>query len=116
MFKNPENEYQYVYHEKKFYVMSRELYIEYKNIPRDTSTNNFTSKVNPYKFSVAMLSRFRKRIYVTLTNYEFEYDIGFKQDWILFKDGVDEGIRMFEDLIEKMKQKPKKKRKRFIIV
>jgi hypothetical protein len=116
MFKSPENDFSYVEHDHKFYVMPAEMYEEYMEMPRTTSTLNFTKKVNPYKYSVAMLSRWRKKIYITLTNYEFEYDVGFKRDWIELVEAVNEGIRIYEELIEMRKQKPKKKRKRFIIV
>ena len=112
MFNPPENDYQYVYYDSKFFVMAKELYEEYMN----TKRAGVMSKVDPYKFSVAMLSQFRKRIYITLINYEFSYDVGFKRDWIALKEGIDEGVRLFEELIERRKQKPKKKRKRFIIV
>lgn len=112
MFKSPENDFQYAYHDRNFYVIPKENYIEFKSITRD----KVTPTVNPYKFSVAMLSQFRKKIYITLTNYEFEYDVGFKRDWIALTEGINEGIRLFEELIARRKLKPKKKRKRFILL
>jgi hypothetical protein len=115
MFKSPENDFSYVEHDRKFFVMPAEMYEEYMQMPRTTSTLNFTKKVDPYKYSVAMLSRFKKKIYITLTNYEFEYDVGFKRDWIELVEAVNEGIRIYEELIESRKKVPKK-RKRFIIV
>ncbi len=112
MFKSPENYYQYAYHDRKFYVMPKENYIEFKSITRD----GVTPTVNPYKFSVAMLSQFRRKIYITLTNYEFEYDVGFKRDWIALLEGINEGIRLFEELIARRKEVVPKKKKRFILI
>lgn len=111
MFRYPENEYQYVYYDRKFFVIPKDYYEEYMSMKRDS----VTPKVDPYKFSVAMISRVSRRMYITLTNYEFEYDVGFKRDWTALKEGVDDGLRLFQELIDSHKQKPKKK-KRFIIV
>lgn len=100
------NDFRYAYYDRKFYVIPLDRYEEFMNIKRD----KITPKVDPYKFSVAMLSQFRKRIYITLTNYEFEYDVGFKRDWIALVEGVNEGMRLFEEHIERRKKKPTKKK------
>ncbi len=81
-------------------MLTQEQHIEFMSIERDLTRPT----VDPYKFSVAMLTYFRKKIYITLTNYEFEFNVGFKRDWIALVEGINEGIRIFEEEIETMKK------------
>jgi hypothetical protein len=100
------NPYKYVKYESNFFVLPDELYTEFMNIPRN-STN---PRVDPYKYSVAMLTSTKRGIVISLTNYEFEHTVGYKRDWIAMIEAIDEGIRRFEIIIEERKKKKKKKK------
>ncbi len=97
------NAYKYVKYEGDFYIIPDFHYEEYMSIPRNTTR----PRVDPYKFSVAKISSYEKKPYVTLTNYEFEYDVGFKRDWIDLVEAINHGLRLWEKSRER---KPKKKK------
>jgi len=100
------NDYKHVKYEGDFYLIPDLQYVEYMSIPR----NSTRPKVDPYKFSVAKISSYEKKPYITLTNYEFEYDVGFKRDWIDLVEAINEGIRLWH---KDKERKPKKKKGRF---
>ncbi len=93
--------YKHVKYKGAWYVMHTEQHIEFMNIPRD-STNPI---VDPYKFSVAMLTRRKKRIYVALiTGSNYEFDIGIKREWIAFVEAINEGMKLFQEDIDRQKE------------
>lgn len=92
------DEYHYVKYRWQWFVLGRDSYEEFMSIPRD-STVPF---VDPYKFSVAMLSKKGRQIHVTLiTGYEYDFEIGIKRDWIAFVEAIYKGIEMFEADIDR---------------
>ena len=97
------NSYKYVKYEGDFYIIPDFHYEEYMSIPRNTTR----PRVDPYKFSVAKISSYMKKPYVTLTNYEFEYDVGYKRDWVDLVEAINHGIYLWEKSRER---KPKKKK------
>lgn len=96
--------YHFIMYKKELYVLDHAEWMEYKTIPRTT-----IDKFDPYKFSVAQLSSFKNKVYVTLTNYEFEFPIGFKRDWEALKESIDEAIRIYREYLDRPKTDPKKK-------
>lgn len=98
--------YKYIWYDGNFWVLPSWQYEEFMNIPR----NRITPRVDPYKFSVAMISLFRKKLYVTMTNRYGDFEVGFKRDWIALFEAINEGIRLFEEEIERRKLKKKQKK------
>ena len=97
--------YKYVKYDSDWYVIPDFHYEEYMSIPR----NSIRPKVDPYKFSVAKISSYEKKPYVTLTNYEFEFDVGFQRDWIDLVEAINEGLRLWK----KDRERPLKKKSRW---
>jgi len=100
--------YYYVKYRRDFYVLHQLEYQEFTEIPRSASQPT----IDPYKFSVAKISQFRYRSYVTLTNYEFENPIGFKRDWTAFKEAIDEGLRLHQEYLDSI-ERPKEEKSRW---
>lgn len=92
-------EYKYVKYKGQYFILDPHNFEEYMNEERSPSRPT----IDPYKYSVAMLTKQprSKRIMVSITvNFPSEFDIGFKRDWIAFREAIDEGIRIFEEEIE----------------
>lgn len=103
--------YKYIWYDRDFWVLPTWQYEEIMNIPR----NKVTPTIDPYKFSVAKLSRFRGKIYITMTQrHEGDFEVGFERDWIAFTEAITEGIRLYKEEIERRKL-PGKEKKRWRI-
>jgi len=104
--------YKYIWYSGNFWVLPTWQYEEFMSIPR----NSTAPTQDPYKFSVAMLSRFRGRIYVTLTQrHEGDFEVGFMRDWIAFVEAITEGIHLYKEEIEKRRPEKIKKKRRLKI-
>lgn len=102
-------EYKYVKYENQYFILDPNNFEEYMNEERSSSRPT----IDPYKYSVAMLSNHRGRVFVSLTiNFITEFTIGFKRDWNAFKEAIDEGIRIFEEEIEEKKRQKQLKGKK----
>ena len=99
--------YEYIMYDNKFWVIPEWQYEEFMSIERN-STN---PTVNPYKFSVAMISMFRNKLYITMTQrHEGDFEVGFKRDWKALYEAINEGMRIYQEIMDSRKTTKKGKR------
>lgn len=98
------NDFKFVKYDGELFIIPNFHYDEYMSVPR----NSTLPKIDPYKYSVAKISTYEKKPYITLTNYEFEYDVGFKRDWIDLVEAINEALRLWQKSKERRPKKDKK--------